>query len=176
MEHERQPVPPERPGGNAGRGEGRVRVEPLGVVDVEHPGERPAERVVVGPGRAGIESGLPAQRRPAAPAIEVLEVETRLGEELGERAVAHPAELGDHSPPVDVEGGPDVLEDDLGRHPVELEVAAGGKGRDAPEDVVGEPTSAHTGEGPVAEVEAELGPLVPDEVEDREARLAVGEA
>ena len=79
------------------------------------------------------------------------------------------------SGPVDSERRANVGEHDLAGDPIEREVAAGGQCGEAVLDLALEPAAGGAGEGPVAQVEAELAALVADEVEHGEARLVVGE-
>src|SRR5262249_4678535 len=108
-------------------------------------------------------------------AIDVLEFQSRFVEERAERNIACLTELGDQTEPVDSERGQDVADHEVGRDAVKFDVAAGWQRREAVLDLAGEPSAAHARQRAIPEVEAKLGGLVADEVEDGQARLVVGE-
>ena len=111
--------------------------------------------------RAVVEAGRSPEPGPAASSapVDVVDLDTGLGEEVLEGAVADAAQLGGQAGPVDPERRADVVEDDLGGDAIEREVAAGGQRGEAVFDLALESSAGGAGERPVAQVEAELAVL-----------------
>jgi hypothetical protein len=86
------------------------------------------------------------------------------------------SQLGDQATPVDFQRRPDIAQHEVGRDPVELEMAAGRKCREALLDLPLKASTTDPGKGAVAEIEPELRVLAADEVEHGQAWLLVGQA
>jgi hypothetical protein len=96
--------------------------ESLLIIEVEHPADCRGQPVIVGPRRTLLEASLPAKTHPAtsAPAIEIIEIQSRLLEEFAEGTVAQPSELRDQASPVDPQRRTDIAQYQVGRYPIKV--------------------------------------------------------
>ena len=149
------------------------------VVDVEQPAAGTAEGALLGTRRRHGEARIGAEIGPGLLAsVDVLEIDPGLVEEAPEAdrrvLLCDLPQLLDLRRPARRHGLADVREDDVGRDPIELHVAAGGKEREAGLDLVDQVLPASAEKGAEAPVEAKLVAVAPDEVEDRAHRLPRG--
>ena len=159
----------------------RVGGEPQRVVHVEQPLDGVAQLLLVRAGRGHRHARRALQAGPAAGLVDVPHLQPGLVQELPQRRHASAELVGRqqrlqlalHRRSARRDGRPDVLEDDVRGHPVQLHRAAGRQEREALLDLLLHLRARGAGHRAVAQVEAELPVRLADEVQHGDAVLAL---